>query len=259
MTATSPFQPAPGAASPLRQVLAQAGMEVRLTLRNGEQLLVSIILPILALVGGVLGAGLVDLDLGGRPVDVLTPGVLALAVISVAFTSLSIATAYERRYNLIKRLGVSPLSRAGFLAGKVLAVLVVEVIQIVVIGGIALLLGWQPSGGVPGLAGAAVMMLLGTLAFTGIGLLLAGTVRAEATLAIANLAYLLMIGAGGVIIPLDVFGAFGDVLQWLPPGAFGEGMRGVLFGDGFPVVHAGVLALWGAVAAGITAKAFRWS
>ena len=141
---TGTFTPAPGAAPFARQVRVQAAMETRLLLRNGEQLLLAVVIPVLALVGGVLASRHLDLELAHRAVDVLTPGVLALAVMSTAFTSLAIATGFERRYGLLKRLGASPLPRSGLLAGKVVALLVVEVLQAIVICGVGFALDWRP-------------------------------------------------------------------------------------------------------------------
>ena len=120
------FAPQPGAAPVLRQVRAQASMEARLMLRNGEQLLLAVVIPVIVLIGGVAGADRVGLDFSRPTVDIFTPGVLALAVMSTAFTSLAIATGFERRYGVIKLLGTSPLSRGSLLAGKVGALLAVE-------------------------------------------------------------------------------------------------------------------------------------
>ena len=195
------LSPAPGAAPLTRQVRAQASMEVRLLLRNGEQLLLAVVIPVLVLIGGVVGAERVGLDLAHQPVDELTPGVLALAILSTSFTSLAIATGFERRYGVLKRLGATPLPRSGLLAAKVLALLVVEVLQVVVLAGVALALGWSPSPGVVGLLGFVLAAVLGTAAFASLGLLIAGTLRAEATLAVANLVYLLLLAGGAVVLP----------------------------------------------------------
>ena len=173
------FTPLPGAAPLPRMVLAQARMETRLLLRNGEQLLLAVVIPLIVLVAGISGAKHFDLTFSHSPVDTLTPGVLALAIMSTSFTSLAISTGFERRYGVLKRLGSSPLPRAGLLGGKVGALLVVEVLQFVVIGGVALLLGWSPALSLAGLAGALACALLGTAAFASLGLLLAGALRAE--------------------------------------------------------------------------------
>ncbi|MBU2110592.1 MAG: ABC transporter permease, partial [Actinobacteria bacterium] len=138
------FTPAPGAAPLSRQVVAHARMEARLMLRNGEQLLLAVVIPVIVLVGAVAGSERVGLQLDASAIDTFAPGVLALAVMSTAFTSLAIATGFERRYGVIKWLGSSPLPRAGLLAGKVLALLLVETLQVLVLGGVALALGWEP-------------------------------------------------------------------------------------------------------------------
>ena len=152
------LSPTPGRAPLARMVLAQASMEARLMARNGEQLLLAVVIPVIVLVGAVQGAARIHLSLSHRAVDVFTPGVLALAVMSTAFTSLAIATGFERRYGVIKWLGSSPLPRFGLLLGKVLALLLIEVAQIAVVAGVGLALGWRPE---PGLLAAAVTVALG--------------------------------------------------------------------------------------------------
>lgn len=252
------FAPAPGAAPLGAMVRAQAAMETRLLLRNGEQVLLAVVIPLLVLGGGILAAGRFDLISTERPVDLLTPGVLALAVMSTSFTSLAIATGFERRYGVLKRLGASPLPRSGLLAGKVGALLVVEALQVVVIGGAALLLGWDPALTVAGVLGAVLTVLAGTAAFASLGLLLAGALRAEATLAVANLVYLLLAAGGAVVLPASVYGAAEPVLRWLPSGALGGGLREALLIGTFPLAPALVLVLWAVVGAALTARTFRW-
>ena len=249
------FAPSPGAAPFLQQVLAQASMETRLLLRNGEQLLLAVVIPVIVLVGGVRGAERVGLDVASRPVDVFTPGVLALAIMSTSFTSLAIATGFERRYGVIKRLGASPLSRTGLLGGKVLALVAVELLQVAVISAVGLLLGWEPDASV---AGVLLAVLLGTAAFASLGLLLAGSLRAEATLAAANLVYLLLLAGGAVVIPVGEYGALGHVVDWLPSGALGEAMRSALGEAEIAVRDLLVLAGWAVVGAVATARTFKW-
>ena len=249
------LSPQPGAAPFPRMVVAQAAMEARLLLRNGEQLLLAVVIPVIVLVGGVRGAHHLSLGLAERPVDVLTPGVLALAVMSTAFTSLAISTGFERRYGVIKWLGSSPLPRAGLLAGKVGGLLVVEVLQVAVIAVVGLLLGWDPAGGV---VGAVLAVILGTGTFAALGLLLAGVLRAEATLAAANLVYLLLLAGGAVVLPSSSYGAFGQVTRWLPSGALGGAMRHAFIDGGVAWGDLGVLLVWGALGAALTARTFRW-
>jgi ABC-2 type transport system permease protein len=173
---------------------------------------------------------------------------------STAFTSLAIATGFERRYGVLKRLGTAPLSRGALLGGKIGALLCVEVLQFVVIGVAGVLLGWSPDINVVGLI---LAVLLGTAAFAGLGMLLAGTLRAEATLAAANLIYLLLLAGGAVVLPATAYGAFGDVVSWLPSGALGEAMRATCEGE-IPGRDLMVLAAWALVGGGAAARWFRW-
>lgn len=258
MTAPSPYAPAPGAAPLHRMVAAQAAMEARLLVRNGEQLVLALVVPLLVLVGGQQASD--QLDPGaGRAIDVLAPGVLALAVLSTSFTSVAIATGFERRSGVLKRLGVSPLPREGLLLGKLGAVLLVEAGQVALLVPVALWLGWQPRGGFGAVVAATVLVLLGTAAFGSLGLLLAGTLRAEATLAVANLVHLLLLVVGGVVLPLDRYPeALSAHLGLLPSGALGEGLREVLSGGGLDVSRVLVLLAWAAVGSALVARAFRW-
>lgn len=251
------FTPAPGGAPVLRQLVTQAGMEARLMLRNGEQLLLAVVIPVVVLIGAVRSADRIDLGIDGRPVDVLTPGVLALAVMSTAFTSLAIATGFERRYGVLKRLGTAPLSRTTLLGGKVAALLVVEVIQFVVIGGVGLALGWDGPSGATGALAVVLAALCGTAAFASLGMLIAGTLRAEATLAAANLVYLLLLAGGAVILPASTYGGLGDLVQWLPSGALGEAMRAATDGT-IAVRDLLVLLAWAALGSALTARTFQW-
>ena len=260
-TTPGTFAPAPGGASLSRMVRAQARMEARLMLRNGEQLLLAIVIPVIVLVGGVAAADRIGIDLEGhRAVDVLTPGVLALAVMSTAFTSVAIATGFERRYGVIKLLGSSPLPRQGLLLGKALALLNVVALQLVVLVVVGLALGWEPTLDHPvrSLVALALAVALGTAAFAALGLLVAGVLRAEATLALANLVYLLLMAGGGVVLPTSAYGAVGHAIGWLPSGALGEAMRAALVDatvDGRSLL---VLAAWAVVGTVLTARTFRW-
>lgn len=248
------YSPAPGSAPPLRMVAAQAVFETKLMLRNGEQLLLTVVIPTLLL---VLFSAVDVVDTGpGERVDFLAPGILALAVMSTAFTGQAIATGFERRYGVLKRLAVSPLPRWGLLAGKTLAVLAVELLQIALLVVVALVLGWEPEGDP---AAVALLLIVGTAAFSGLGLLMAGTLRAEATLAAANLVYLVLLMCGGMVIPLDKFGAAEEVLEFTPAAALAIGLREVLTGaSGMPWAHVGGLVAWAAVSITAAARWFRW-
>lgn len=255
MTATGTFTPAPGAASLPRMIGAQTALETRMLLRNGEQLLLTVVIPTLLL---VLFSAVDIVDTGaGKAVDFLTPGVLALAVMSTAFTGQAIATGFERRYGVLKRLGASPLPRWALMTAKTGSVLVTEVLQIALLTVIAFVLGWSPSGNP---LAVLLLLALGTAAFSGLGLLMAGTLRAEATLAAANLVFLLLLVGGGVIVPLDRFpGAARSVLELLPISALSDGLRDVLqHGAGMPWGDLGILAVWAVLGLGAAARWFRW-
>lgn len=260
-TGRGTFTPAPGAAPIHRMVLAQGWLETRLLLRNGEQVLLALVIPLLLLVVGNLAPGI---ELGGsRRIDVLAPGVLALAVMSTAFTSVAIATGFERRYGVLKRLGVSPLPRTGLLAGKLLAVGLIEALQVVVIVAAAGLLGWRPVLHAGTIGATALLVVTGTVAFGALGLLMAGTLRAEATLAAANLVYLLLLVGGATLVPVDAYPAvIQPAIGWLPSGALAEGLRQVLAmaapSWGVVAGSVGILLVWAVVGSLATARTFRW-
>src|SRR5262245_53862711 len=258
LPAGSPWPPpAPGAAPLPTMIAAQAVLETRTTLRNGEQLLLTLFIPVLLLVAFTLEP-LVKSE--GRRVDFLVPGIIALAVMSTAFTSQAIATGFERRYGVLKRLGATPLSRTGLISAKTATVIAVELLQAALIVLVALAIGWQPDARATAIVVAPLLILLGTAAFSGLGLLLAGTLRAEATLAAANLIYIVLLGVGGVIFPLAKFPAGArPVLELLPTGALSTGLRSVLQQRAvFPAGNAITLAVWAAVAIAAAARFFRW-
>ncbi len=252
--------PAPGAAPMAKMIMAQAGLEARTLLRNGEQLLLTLIIPVLLLTAFSLD-DLVKVGTGPRArVDFLVPGVIALAVLSTAFTSQAIATGFERRYGVLKRLGSTPLSRTGLIGAKTATVIAVEAVQALILLGVGLALGWRPHAGPAAPIWVILLVLAGTAAFSGLALLLAGTMRAEATLALANLVYLILLGIGGIIFPLAKFPAAArPVLTLLPSGALSHGLHGVLqHGAGLPARDLAVLVVWAAVGIALAARLFRW-
>ncbi|MFJ3838655.1 ABC transporter permease [Streptomyces sp. NPDC054904] len=254
------FTPRPGAAPVSRMILAQAALETRMLLRNGEQLLLTVIIPalLLTLFSSVdIITVPIRADGAEKSVDFLAPGILALAVMSTAFTGQAIATGFDRRYGILKRLGASPLPRWALMAAKTLSVLVTEVLQIALLTVIAFALGWSPHGNP---LAVAALVLLGTAAFSGLGLLMAGTLKAEATLAAANLVFLLLLVGGGVIVPLEKFpGAVQSVLGLLPISALSDGLREVLqHGAALPWTDVAVLAGWAVLGLGAAARTFRW-
>ena len=251
--------------SPLaRSVTAVAAMELRLALRRGENLLVMIVIPVAVLLF-FSSTGIIPLATAGAAVDFLLPGSMALAIIATSLVNLGIATAYERSYGVLKRLGGSPLPRGGLVAGKMGAVLAIEVVQLplLLVTAVAVL-GWAPPHApalpLPALALLVAGWLLGTLAFAGIGLLLAGVLRAEATLALANALFLGFLMLGGVVLPLDHLpGWLGAIGAVLPANALAEVFRVALGGDAANVgVDLLILAAWGIVTSALAARLFRW-
>ncbi|MFF4626027.1 ABC transporter permease [Streptomyces griseorubiginosus] len=255
MTATGTYAPQPGAAPLGRMIATQAALETKMLLRNGEQLLLTVVIPALVL---VLFSSVDIIDTGEtKAVDFLAPGVLALAVMSTAFTGQAIATGFERRYGVLKRLASSPLPRWALMTAKTASVLVTEILQVVLLTAIALALGWSPHGDP---LSVALLLLLGTAAFSGLGLLMAGTLKAEATLAAANLVFLLLLVSGGVMVPLDRFSqTTQDILSLLPITALSDGLRDVLLhGAGVPWGDLGILAVWAVAGLAAAGRFFRW-
>lgn len=253
---TGTYTPAPGAAPTGRMLLAQTALETRMLLRNGEQLLLTVVIPTVLLVL-FSAVDIVSTTGPGKRVDFLAPGLLALAVMSTAFTGQAIATGFERRYGVLKRLGASPLPRWTLLTAKTGCVLVTEALQVVLLTVIALALGWSPHGNP---LAVVLLLVLGTAAFSGLGLLMAGTLRAEATLAAANLVFILLLLAGGVIVPIAKFpAAVRPVLDALPITALSNGLRSVLQqGAAMPWADLGVLAVWAVLGLAAASRWFRW-
>ena len=242
------------AAPAMSRVLAESRFEARTLLSNGEQLLVSLVLPAMALVGLTLAS---VPDLGpGRRVDVATAGTLALAVISTAFTGQAIATGFDRRSGVLRLLGTTPLGRGGLLAGKAVAVLSVVAVQVVALGGLGIALGARADPA--GLAPLVVTLVLGSATFVSLALLLAGTLRAEAVLAVANLVWVVLLGLGTLVPTSQLPGALGDVAALLPSGALGDAARTAFVDGGWPWAEWAVLLGWGAAGAVLAGRFFRW-
>jgi ABC-2 type transport system permease protein len=243
-------------ASPIRATAAMTAMELRLAVRRGENLLVTIVIPAVVL---LFFASVSVLPTPGRPVDFLLPGSLALAVIATSLVNLGIATGYERHYGVLKRLGGSPLTRPPLLVAKIAAVALVEVVQFALLIVIAVvLLGWRPAPGAP--LGIVVLgLVLGTIAFAGLGLAMAGGLRAEATLALANGLFLAFLLLGGIVLPVDHLPApLAAVAGFLPAAALADLFRAA-FGASADVVRSVVvLAVWGAAAVALAAATFSW-
>jgi len=241
-----------------RAVRAQALMEARLTARRGESLLAMIGLPAAALIFfGLVGPS------AGRDPTVLLPAVLALAIVASGLVNLGIATAYERGHGVLKRLGGSSLGREGLLVAKLAVVAAIAVVQVMALVALAAVaLGWRPGpdGSVIGVVVAvAVTTLIGASAFAGLGLLIAGTVRPEAALVLANALFLVALMLGGVLVPVqDLPGPLASIAGLLPVGALTEAFRASLGSGGSLATNLGIVAAWGLAALAGAARTFRW-
>lgn len=252
----------PSNAAPVRRrLLAQAWMEVRLLLRNAENLLVAIGIP----VGIIVFFSLVPVvDFDEPAVDFLLPGVLAVAVMGSAMVSLAISTGFERSYLVLKRLGATPLRRGELVAAKILAVLGVQIIQVLVLLGAALALGWPVAAAAVGVSPQRWLILLlglviGTAAFAGIGLAMAGALRATATLALVNAVFLILLLASGVVFPReDLPGAMTQLTVILPSTALAEVLRTALDEARLAAGPLGILAAWAVASCTLAARVFRW-
>lgn len=255
-TSMTPSHSMPQAAPVGTRVRAQALFEARTLLANGEQLLVSILLPALALVGLHLSSAP---SLGpGRRIDLVVPGVLALAVVSTAFTGQAIATGFDRRYGVLRLLGLTPLGAGGLVPAKALAVGVVVAAQTLVLGGLGLALGWHPSWG--GLPLAFVELALGCWVFVALALTVAGRIRAEGVLVAANVLWVLFAAGGGLLVPTESYPSWwSPVARFLPTGALGDALRATLADHGGAWLPLVVLVGWGVALTWAARALFRWS
>jgi len=248
------FTPDPRPATVPKMLAAQFGLELKLLLRNGEQLLLTMFIPITLLVGlTLLPLG----DFGHNRVATFVPAIMALAVISTAFTGQAIAVAFDRRYGALKRLGATALPVWGIIVGKAMAVVTVVFLQAILLGAIGFALGWRPNP--VGLLLGAVVIALGTATFVALGLLLGGTLKAEIVLALANLLWFVFAGLGALTLET---GAIPVVVKWVarltPSGALTEALSQAMTPsvDWFGLA---VLAGWGVVGALGALRWFRFS
>ena len=248
---TLDFTPAPGAAPAPRRILNHGLTETKLLIRNGEQLLLALVIPIAIMVA----ARFLDSALLG---DQLPASVLALAVWSSAFTSVAIATGFERRYGVLERLAATPLGRTGMIIGKAMAVVIIVIGQLLILTVVGLLLGWHPAFTAISSLLAIAAVIFAIIAFVALALILAGRLRAEATLALANVIYVILLVGGGLVIPASRFPEpLQTIIGLLPTGALGNELRSAAAGvvDGWPLL---VLAVWAIVLTFLARKAFRW-
>jgi ABC-2 type transport system permease protein len=251
------FAPAPGAAPKHQMLAAQTRLEFRLLLRNAEQVGLTLVIPLLLLFFFNLPL-LYSLGVPRR-IDFVVPSIIALSVMSAAFTGLAIGTGFERKYAVLKRLGATALPRSVLIGAKTISVLMLEVVQVILVCAVGLALAWHHHGNP---FYVLVLVVLGTAAFGGLGLLVAGTLRAEVTLAAANLVWLILLFAGGIAIPLSKYPhSVSSVLQYLPSAALSQGLHHALperGAAGIPLHDLLTLLIWAVAALPAAARWFRW-
>lgn len=247
------LSPAPAAAPTGRRVANHAATEARLVARNGEQVLLALVIPVAVLVAGRWWGQRVDLTMAE-----LAPSVLALAIWSTCFTSQAIMTGFERRYGVLERLSATPLGRSGLLAGKATAYALICVAQVVVLAVVGLALGWRPRASALAWLPALLSTVAAMAAFGLLALAMAGRLKAEVTLGLSNLVYLLGVVGGAVVWPLrDYPSAVRPVVAVLPTTALGESLRawGVGHTLWWPLAS---LVAWSLVLALVARRTFRW-
>ncbi|HET9090259.1 MAG TPA: ABC transporter permease [Acidimicrobiales bacterium] len=242
----------------MRALLAQTLAEVRMTVRRGETLLLTVGIPVLILV--FFSTTHVTSSPTPHRVDFIAPGVLALSVLSTSLVALSIATGFERSFGVLRRLHVTPLGRRRLIGAKVAGVLVTEAIQIVILTVVALALGWHPRGGLGGALAIIGLILLATAGLAGIGLAFAGRLRAEVNLAASNGLYLVLLLLSGIVVPsTSLPNVIRSVMTWIPSGALADGLHRVLGSGTTPrLVDWLSLALWALAAPVLAARTFRF-
>jgi ABC-2 type transport system permease protein len=244
------------AAPAIKQILQQVKFELLLTARRGENVLVTLILPVLLII--FFTSLNIAPATNGKAINFLLPGILAVAIIAAGMVNLGIATAYERYYGVLKRLGSSPLPRSGLIIAKIISILLLEVVQVIVLVGVAMLLyGWQP-------VGSALLTLLtialGTVTFASFGLAMAGALRAEATLAGANALFLVFLLIGGGILSLEHLPTFlANIAQVLPAAPLAQALQATMNdGTTFPATQLLTLAIWAIIILIVAVRTFKW-
>jgi ABC-2 type transport system permease protein len=239
---------------------AQTRAEVYMTLRRGETLLLTVGIPVVFLL--FFSSVHVITTPTSQGVDFFVPGILALAVMSTSMVSLGIATGFERGYGVLKRLGSTPLGRPRLIGAKIATILVIEMVQAAVLVPVGYGLGWHPlpHGSGPAVVSAVGIVLLATVAFGGIGLLMAGRLKAEVNLAASNGLYLVLLLLGGMVVPLGKLPTgLADVAKILPADALAAGLHATLGnGTGASTMSWVVLAVWSVAAPLGAAVSFRW-
>ncbi len=237
--------------SQARRVSAHARWELKLLIRNGEQLLLTFVIPVVLL----LALGLTHVST--QKINASVPTVFAVSILATCFTSLAIGTGFERRSGALRYLGTTPLSRLDLILGKLIATATLTLMSLAVVSITGLFLDWRPS--IAGLGLALLVILLSAAVWVSWALVIAGHFRAEAVLAIANGLFLVMMIFGGVVIATSHMPtAVAHVVNLLPSAAMANGLRDALETGSLPGLGIGVLILWAVAGTWLAKKVFRW-
>jgi ABC-2 type transport system permease protein len=237
---------------------AQTRAEVRMTIRHGETLLLTVGIPVLLLVFFSLAHVIATPT--SRRIDFVAPGILALCILSTSLVALSIATGFERSFGVLRRLHVTPLGTRRLVGAKIAGVFVTQALQIVILGAVAFALRWHPHGGPFGGLAVTGLLVLGSAGCAGIGLALAGRLRAEVNLAASNGLYLVLLLVSGIVVPLSTLPmVVRRIAVAFPPGAMAQGLHRVFAqGVGPTITDWIVLGLWALLAPLFAARTFRF-
>lgn len=232
------FTPAPRRASPARMLMAQGKVESQLFLRHGEQQLLNLFIPLV----GLIALARFDLvpGVGDNPLALTFPFIMTVASMSSGFTGQAISLAFDRRYGALKRTGASGVPAWTIVFGKVIAVIAVTLVQIIILGGTALVLGWTTS--ITGALLGILTLLIGVAAFTAFGLLMGGTLSSELVLALANLIWVILTGIAAWAVFSTEVNADG-ALSIIPSVALAQGMSNAFAGE-LPWLQLGILIAW---------------
>lgn len=255
-TAHGSRPPDAGPAPAWRRVLTHAAFETRIMLSNGEQIMVAILMPLGVLIAlHLLPVGRVE---GAVPLHTALAAAWGTAVVSSSLTSQAIQTGFDRRNGVLRWVATTPLGRSGYLAGKIVSLLTVQVLQIALLLAVTALLGQVPSPA--GIAAAIPVWLLGSVAFGGLGLLLAGTLRTEAVLAGSNVLFVLFVAVGGIALPPVSFPRLlRSITDLLPSGALGDLLRATLADGPFSWGSVLILLVWAVLLSLAATRWFRWT
>ena len=235
---------------------SQLRQELTVMARNGEQLLLLIVIPIMLLVFFSQTDFLTTTS--ENKIDFLMPGIISLAVMSTAMVSLGIATGFERSYGVLKRLGTTPLGTRRLVLAKVAAICAIEIAQLVLLIFVGQLLGWNPRQ--VNLVQILLLMLIGTSCFAGIGLTLAGRLRAEINLAAQNGLYLALLLLGGIFVSNDELPkTLGDVAQVLPSSLLSSLLHNSFTSNQIATTDLIALCVWALSACAFAVISFKWS